>query len=458
MFSIFGLLLMIFIIFYITKNISNDKISNNMFFISIISLLVLDIGFIAKIGTFTIEYNYFFSLINGLFVINYFWKKRKKIEKKELIIILIFISMLFISMLLPLIFNKSYYSVSFNDSWDLYFESEKNIGMVGLSSHSLGMLARVLIFIFSTYVFFKSVKTEEIKKYSIVLYKISFILIAISIIEFIITNFVNAFSFRKCLLFLFGESDSTYILPRTTFGDYYAPMAFMREPSSYVRAMFIFALNNIYVFIDSKNTKRERIKVLISVLLIILFMFFSKSLSGYIYILGLLFITWCLIDNKKIKIITCMVTLVFLICVVILLKDRAIKIFNAFNYFDTNPNILPRQSELIRLYSINNNLNLFINNVFFGCGFGTVYCYSSIITLITNIGIIGTTSYIYTINHISNKIFKKEFFSWLTFITIIITSSLIGHMSYIIYLETFAYEIMILKSIDYGRKEKKNIN
>ena len=252
MVSIFGFFLVIGMFYYI-KNNFNNNIGKNLFFLSIVSLLVLDIGYVAKIGIFTLEYNYFFSILNGFFVIYYLWKNKSDLNKKDLKFICIFLGLLVFSLLYPLIFNNHYYSVSFNDSWDLYFSTGKKMGYVSFSKHSIGMFARVVIFIFSTYIFYKTIKKDEINKYSLILYRISIVIILLSLVEFVITNCINGFAFRHFAMWLFGRSESTYELPRISFFGLYSPMLFMREPSSYVRALFIFGINDVYIFRNRKS-------------------------------------------------------------------------------------------------------------------------------------------------------------------------------------------------------------
>ena len=121
MFSFFGVFLIIATVYYIIKNIKDTNLGKNLYFISIVSLLILDIGYIAKIGSFTLEYNYFFSIINFIFAICYFLKNRKNLDKKDVIIILAFLCLILLSLLYPLLFNMHYKSVTFNDSWDSYF-------------------------------------------------------------------------------------------------------------------------------------------------------------------------------------------------------------------------------------------------------------------------------------------------------------------------------------------------
>ena len=455
MMSIFGIILIISMFFYIIKNIKNKNLGKNLYFISIVALLLLDLGYIAKIGSFTIRYDYLFSSINFIFAIYYLIKNRKQINKKDIIVIMVFIIYLLINTLYPLLFNKHYNSLSFKDSWDLYFSTGKTIGEVGFSKHSLGMFARVIIFVFTFYVFSKSVTKKEMVNYSKIIYKLSNIIILLSINEFIITNFIDNFVFRETIFSIFGKDDSTYYMQRITFGGFFSPLLLMSEPSSYVKMLFILCINNIFVFKIS-NKQKEKIKIIINIIVLLMTIIFSISLSGYIYFFGILFVLFFSLKNKKLKVVISIIIPILIIIMCVISKSRILTLIQSFNYINMPTDQVPQKSEIIRLYSIANNIILFLKNFLIGCGFGTIYCYSAVVTLFTNIGIIGVSIYLYTINYISNIAVKNKFFSWLTLITISISWLFTGHMSYITYLETFAFLILILKNIDIIKRTKKN--
>lgn len=450
MISIFGFFLTIYIIFYIGKVIKKPYLVTDLFFISIALQLIGDVGYLIKFGNVTIEYNYFMSVICGFFSIIYIIRKGS-INKKDFLVLIIYLMFILISMIYPLIFNLHYKSVSFGDSWDLLFGSNSRWGDVTFSTHAIGMFFRVAIFIISFYIFAINLEEKDLKKYVKKLYKISWIIILFSAIEFLITNFFNESLFRNFVLNFFGKSDATYLIQRKNFLNMYMPMGFMREPSSYAKSIYIFAVNNIFYYKYANNGKNKRLSIL-NIVIILVILVFSNSMSGYIYILTLLFIVLYTMKNKLIKLSMILYIPIFLLPIYYLAKNRLANIEEAFLLMNMDPSKLQMQSELIRFYSMNNNLQLFFNHFIIGCGFGTVYSYSAIITLLANMGIIGLLIYMYINWYINSIATKKKFFSWLVLIVITLTYLFTGHMSNIIYLENFAYQIIILKMLDISIK------
>lgn len=457
MVSIFGIALIIYIMFYMLKVIRRPSLVKDLFFISIVLQLVGDVGYLIKINNVTIEYNYFLSAICGLFSVIYIISKGK-INKKDFFVIIIYLVTILLSMLYPLIFNLHYESVSFNDSWDLLFSSNSSIGEVTFDKHAIGMYFRVVIFIISFYIFSINLDKDDLKKYSKKLYKISWIIIGFSILEFLITNYVDVSFFRNLVLKIFGQSDATYLVQRKNFLNMYMPMGFMREPSSYAKTIYIFAINNLfyYKFEDSKVRKNRNL-IIFNILIMMFILLFSNSMSGYIYILAILFIVLYTMKNKLVKVSLFMYIPIFILPIYYLARNRLAIIGETLELLNMDPSRLQMQSELIRFYSINNNLKLFFNHFFVGCGFGTIYSYSALITLLANIGLIGVSIYSYINWYINSIATNSKQISWLTIIIIILTYLFTGHMSNIIYLETFAYQIIVLKSLDIIKKTSGNM-
>lgn len=453
MISIIGAIIVISLIIYITVNIHNPKLGNNLFFLAILSSLTFDIGYFCKINNTIIEYNYIFSIIaNIALVISHIMKN--KINKNSFTLIIIFYIYILLNMLYPLFLNTNYISVSFEDSWDIYFFSGQELDSVSFSKHSIGMYIRVVMFIISFYIFAKNLTKEDLVEYAKKIYKLSWFIIIVSIIETFITNFVDIGLFRRVIFDLFGTTDATYFIQRMGFKGIYVPMGFMREPSTYVKSLFIFMINNLYLLYGKKL--KEKKKLIINIIILLFIIIFSNSLSGYIYFIAIMCIFIFMTKNKKYKLMAFVIVPVICILVGTLAKDRIMTVLNAFNYFDLSPSKLQLQSELIRLYSMNNNLKIFGDNFLVGSGFGTIYCYSAIITLLTNIGLIGSALYLYIIYYINSIAVKNKKFSIFTFFIIFITNIFMGHMSQIIYIETFAYQLILLKSMDCIKRGDKN--
>lgn len=452
MITIGGALTSIGLIGYIIKNRKSNKLGIDLFMITILASLVFEIGHFAKINNTVIEYNYMFSIISFLgLIITYIQKK--DINKRDIGIIVGFLIYIAFSIAYPILFNQQYIGVSFGDSWDLYFSNKQDLGEVSFSKHSLGMFARVIMFIIQFYIFAKNVDKEDMVRYSKIFYKVSWGILIFAFLEFLITNIIDVGIFRKILFFILGKTDSTYFIPRIGIGGIYMPMGLMREPSNYVKSLFIFALNNLFVLYSCIDKKQKR-GISLSIVMLMVIMFFSNALSGYIYIMAIMFAVIYMLKNKKIKIGISVVLPVLALIFILIAKDRLTVLIDSFKVLDMSPKELDARSELIRLYSINNNLSLFLKQPILGCGFGTVYCYSAIVTLITNVGLVGIGLYTYIMYYINSIATKSKKFSYLTLIVLFITNCFIGHMSQIIYIETFAFQIVILKMIELSKKEK----
>lgn len=452
MITIGGTIAGIGLIGYIIKNRKNNKLGINLFMITILASLVFDIGYFAKVNNTIIEYNYVFSIISFLGLAITYIQKRN-INKKDISILAGFLLYIAFSMIYPALFNKEYISVGFGNSWDMYFFNKQDLGEVSFSNKSLGMFARVVMFVTQFYIFASNVTKEDIDRYSKIFYKISWAILIFALLEFFITNVIEIGVFRKILFFILGRTDSTYFIPRIGMGGIYMPMGFMREPSNYVKSLFIFILNNLFALYNCIDKKQKK-KIYINMIILMFIIFFSKSLSGYIYIMAIMLIYIYMLKNKKVKIVISVALPVLIMIFIVVAQSRLTVLMDSFKFLNMSPKDLKTQSELIRLYSINNNFSLFLKQPMLGCGFGTVYCYSAIITLITNIGLIGAGIYIYIIYYINSIATKNKKFSYLTLIILFITNCFIGHMSQIIYIETFAFQVVILKMIELSKKEK----
>jgi hypothetical protein len=452
--SLFGIILIILFIVYLLKNKNNPNLSKDFFFLSVLFLLVFDVGYFAKIGSFTIEYNYLFSMVNLVFaLISIFSKKNNKQDFKIILILILF---LFFSMIFPLIFNLKFSSVSFNDIWDYYFGTTKVLKDVGFSFHSVFMFIRTIIFILSFYVFARQVNKKDLIRYSKIIYNVSNVLILIMAFEFIISNFINESIFRNICFKLFGLSEATYYLPRLIAKNIYGPMLFMREPSSFARALFIISINNITL---SKITKDNNKKIILNIVIILIALLFSKTLSSFIYIGCIFLVLLYLLKNKKLKRVLLLLIPLLIVVLLITMGDRVLTIFNGLRTFNKPPNELPQTSEIIRLYSIYNNITYFCRYFITGCGFGTIYSYSAVITILTNIGLLGSGLFIYYIYNLNSMITKTKKFSWFTLTIIILSHLLVGHLGYLLYLESAAYLYICLKLLDtyFDEKEVKSM-
>lgn len=460
--TIFGAFLCIFFIFFLIKNrnVSLKTKYKKIFFASIISLLVFDVGYFAKIGSFTVEYNYVFTIVSFCYALLCIFKY--KIRLNNFTSAFLFLLCIFMGILIPKLFNITYQSVTFDDQWDNYIGTGLPLKNVSVSLHSYFLLARIFIFLTQFLVFVTLSEKNDLKYYMTRMFNISVLILFLSFAEMIVSNFFHPMDFRSWSFTVFGHSTASYYVPRKSFG-IYMPMLFMREPSSYGYTILFFIINNIAYYYTTLSVKQKKQIVFTSICLTVL-LILSKSLSSYIYVLSVFFVLLYLSKNKGDYILILSISSIGIMIVLFnTMGDRIDVALNGLkNIFLGNYRELSSGSENIRLYSIYNNITYFFKYIFMGCGLGSMYSYSSIATVLCNIGIIGSLWFIKIIKNCTNQFYKVDFFSWFSLVIIFCIHFLTGHLSFILYLERIAYMYLILKylniiKIDSKIMTKKNI-
>ena len=447
--SIFGILLLLFCLGYFVYSFGLqrkpiDKVFNSFFLISIITGLVFDVGFILQIGeSFTFEYNYLFSII--LFVLAIFILMKKKLSASFFVPFIIFAFYLVLITVIPILNHTTYLSAEKDLVWDVYFgvDGEKYTP-VSNGIGSFFIIVRVLMFLISFYTLSLTLTKEDFKSWVKITYYVSWVVIVLSVIETLVNNLASPTAFRSLCFDFFGKSESTYEVPKSI-RRFYTPMLFMREPSSYSLSLFIFAINNIlYLY---RYSYRNTLRIILNILLIVLFSVASFSMSSLIYLLVLFFISIYIVGVNR-GWFAILVAIIAIPVGIVLFKDRVMNtldIFSTFHY--ALPKDLPAVSEIIRFYSIYNNFTFFLKYPLFGTGVGAIYSFSSTVTLLSNIGIVGVLMFIYLIYVLTNNIFKTKSFSMFTVVVVILSFTLTGHMSLILYIDKIILLYLVCKSI-----------
>lgn len=455
--TFFGIILILLFLIFLFKNRNSSfkEIYCKLFFFSIASSLVIDLGYFMKIGNFIIEYNYVFTLITLVFAIISIFIYHISINRYSFVFLIFCV--LIMGVLLPTLFNILYKSVSFDEPWDIYIGTGVPLNDVRVTSHSIFLIIRVVFFLIE-FITFCSLRGENnISFYMNKLFKISAFVLFLSLIEMFVSNFIHPMYFREFSFRLFGRSNASYYVPRQAFG-IYVPMLFMREPSSFCYTSLFFIINGIALYNDS-NSKILKRKTIIVCLLYIILLALSKSLSAYIYILSIFLVVFYISRNKALIFLSSITIIGFVICILLsTMGDRINVLLSSLSSILSNEyNNLSNSSEVIRIYSIYNNFMLFLNYPIIGCGIGTIYSYSAVVTVLCNIGIIGILLFIIVIKKNTNYFFNVEFFSWFSLNIIIVNHLFTGHMSHLLYLERISYLYLLLKYINIQNNSKKHI-
>lgn len=410
---------------------------------SFFSSILLNAGFVLKISSFAIDYSMFISIFMVFIVLKVFFKKgfQNIINLK----VLALITSIFISLIPVLFFKNSIVSVPFGEPWEVYFgQYGKQMPIIDSISLTqfLGMFIRLLIFI-SIIMAFKTLQLNNKFLCTLVLKSpyVSFFVIILSAIEFFISNSVSPSLFRNIIInFLGGFDSSTYILPRQL-NNIYMPLLTFREPSNFSICLIVLILCQFYVY----KLKNKKI-TLITIFMLIVLMLTINSMSSLLYLICLLLVVFFSVQQVQIKFFILLSGLILLIISSLLFNERLTELFKYFPLLFSDSSIgLPMKSELVRLYSIANNLKLFLNYPLFGCGFSLAYSFSGLVTTLSNIGLIGLFFWsLILIDSIAY--FRINTFSKIKgLLLLFLFYSFSGHMNQMIYMD-FSFVLFLLFS------------
>ena len=454
--SILGILLIVFTLLFFVYKFGLQKKSieegyNSFFLFSIVFALLIDVGFIFSTDSFVFEYTYYFSIVCFFLALLVLFKR--KMSPYFITPIVIFVFYLLTITIVPYLMHTTYMSAEHGVVWDVYFgPNGEKMAEAGVTFDSFFIIARTFIFLVCFYALTITLKKDNFYGWMKVLYKASWVVIVLSLVEIVISNISSPTLFREIVTDIFGHSKATYPMSKS-FKGFYPPMLFSREPSTYVLSLFIFGTNNIaYYFFHSE---KRRLSTLVNLLFIVLFSLSSFSMSAVIYLAIMFLIVIYILGINK-GWLPLLIAVIAIPILLVLFKDRIANLLDTLSYFIySNPSELPESSEIIRLYSIYNNLKYFIQNPLFGTGVGVIYCFSSVVTLIANIGLIGLAMFVLIISRFTNKILNSQIVSFFTIFVFIGSFTLTGHMSLILYIDKIIVMYLVCKDINLCVLSKK---
>ncbi len=443
-FSIGGIVFLLFIALLIILNRDSvEKEFQGLFLFSIVSNLLLDVGYVAKIGSFEVLFNYVASVFCFFFAFLVLLKNKG--NKVLYIWGLFFFAVVLIGAGTTILSSRHFQTVGFQDSWDLYFANNQMPGFLGFnSSQFIVMAGRIFLFFFNLAAFQCCCSRKWILKSSKVFFMVGWIVLALCFVEFFLDNSLSPSIIRNIIYSLFGKSEATYDTPRKTLG-LYMPLLTSREPSKIASVYFLLALNSLFTFKRNYYKKAS----------VFLFVFFSamlgltSAMSSILYLIALIG-SLVLMSENRIK--TGIILLFMAIpCALVAFKQFGSRIDVLFNNFASFPNgigSLPVNSETVRFYSIYNNLLLFLKNPLFGIGLGIGYSYSGLVTALCNIGILGVICWTgVVISSQSNLCFKKSTLFWALLLFFLIFTP-VSHMGEMMYQDRSFFLLLLLCSVN----------
>lgn len=447
--TIGGVAFLISILVILIKNChSFEKEFQAMFLFSIITGILLDVGYVGKIGEFEILFNYVASVITFVISLGVIIKHHG--DYSMTIWMSLFVLEVITGIALTLIFSKTYQTVTFQDSWDTVFAKSITPSNIGVQFSQLTiMLGRIILFFLNLTAFKLSCNRLWVFKSFNFFYKIGWLIILLSIVELILDNAVSASLFREFIYTIFGKSESTYDIPRQV-GGIYVPLLTAREPSKIGIVYFAFALNSIFIL----ERRRYKLTTIVYFFLMVLFLASGGALSSIIYLLALIFSLIFVSKNKMIAISFCIILSIPAGLVVFsLFGSRITDLLTNFSLFSKGIQYLPVNSEIVRMYSIYNNLKLFLHSPILGIGLGIGYSFSGLVTTLTNIGIAGLFIWIGALFSSVLKLKFKRSSLIFGIVVYLFTFSLVNHMGEMTYQDKSFFIFICLCSLN--PKEKR---
>lgn len=382
----------------------------SLFVFAVFSELFFNLGYLFKLGVYEINRPYIALSIAFLWGLLIAYKKKIVFNSRYLLLF-------YISLIVGIVWRLISPSELIGINHDVLVDSLATGGsMVELkiTGYTYVILIRTLLCSFSLVcfsgVFDNKVFSMIFSKYIPVLK----VVVIFSLFEFISNNFINPNLVRNIIIDFFGLSAGAYLTPSFR-GGLYSICLTCWEPSLANYALF-FCILGILWSINVTKKRNEVIYIFISVMMMIL----SMSLTGLLFIATLMAIMMFRknVRDKAIKVISILLPISIIGIAIVLLSSstlyyltsRFTRIFSSLMYMFEYPqqlsvfNVFGGASEIVRFYSMFNNLYVWIRTPFLGVGIGAISCTSGWISAIANIGIIGIIIYLRFYKEISKRL------------------------------------------------------
>jgi hypothetical protein len=441
--TIAGLIVGVLILaLWIRYRSSPRELFQKLFLFSIVTGLILDVGYFAKIGSFEVVFNYGFSIVLLLAAIKVFFAEKP--DHRTIKWILLFSAEVIFGFLAAYLSKRVVTGVAFDHSWDDHFIQKVPLDTLTVSVYQFTvMFLRILLFFVNVLAFRESCDRNWIVSSAKVLQKVSSAVILLWIVEFVCENSISPTLFRSWIIKIFGSSISTFAAPRQFLG-VYVPLLTLREPSNLSFVYFVLALNSLFYF--QRTGKKTGIFMFAC---LVLFLITGASLSSAIYLVCLALAILALSKKPSLVLVIYLLLLIpSIFAMEYLFGDRLARIFASISSFGGDLRNLPATSEIIRLYSIYNNLVIFLRYPLFGCGLGMAYSFSGFVTSLANIGILGV--FLWTgvlVSGLKNMGFSKKSLVF-GFVVLFLAFLATGHMGVLTYADKVFYLLLLLLSIN----------
>lgn len=379
--SIVGIILIVFLIIqFFSKKSSLEKIVINFAILAAFTIFI-NIGSFINVGRFDLAYEEFLSAIVGIQILIYISKSKinKKLFYSSLSFFLIVLFSICLIVLVP--FNSLVLPPGTATNYNYFLGADDILRYPSISAYTIRYFVRIVIMILFC-IFLYQIVEKDIKKINNIVLKFGEISLIYCVFEFISKNLLGTTLYSTFLKILFGQNPSGTVLPER--GGISPITGFKFEPAQLSEGLWLFSL----ILIFSSKSKRYKLIILLFNFSIMLM---SRSLKGigFIVAITLIYLLFNFTMSKK--------HILFGLIGIILATTISLSLDYTY-YMERVNNIISilkgegfmvYNSENIRLKTVIDAFELFVQCPIFGIGLGTTFAYGAIPMILTNIGLIG---------------------------------------------------------------------
>lgn len=430
--TIFSIVLIVTLLIFLFLSDTLKSLYNKVFILAIILDINIGAGYFFKLGSNEFSFS---DVITGILVIiSLIILIKVPLEKKVFITIACLITVIIIGVLFLIFIPYNGSIINSSGSWDGYLYGLQNKVKVVFTSQAILMITRVMIFTVLLLVN-ESIFTKKdwniVIKYVLYFSKFSIIWGAF---EWITKNMFNTNIMNNISNTIFGIGGSTYtdLILRD---DAYAIMGFSREPSGYAITLAYIA---ILIMFNVKINNDNILWLYASLALLFLSMSLSSIILGIMIIIisALVFefeINWANVFKITLILIAILGVVIYILNqnsndnYYMLRLKNSLKEFQLIIQGRYKTGIIT--SEKVRIISIVDTFKVFLDRPLLGIGIGTANSHSSIISILSNIGIIGFFYWLKTIKSIGQSISFNNFKFNITLTVFLLPFLFIGDFS-----------------------------
>jgi hypothetical protein len=435
--------------------------------VALFSELFLRLGYFVKISGLELNYDELAFFVFFFYSTIVFFS-RDYAHRKSFVLLILLAFEMGVGLIIRLLSNQIILSVDHSFTFDQLFTEHLNMIPMQVTWYSLIVFLRILMFSFAAIIAIDYLNISYIDKYIKKLFPFLLIFLAFGVIEFLITNFISPIAYRNFMFILFGKGEATSTVPYLRAG-IYAICLTTKEPAAACILLLViqFMLTEAFLITPKRS---ERVLATIGIFVAIFLSITSLALTGIVgLVIYFLFILYCFVQKKRYRIFAFLIPIAmiltgFLIPVIspsiysyISEKLSSASPFTSFylnNPTDYSIFLKFGGSFVFREYSMLNALHLLIQAPLFGIGIGTNTSMSSVLALVSNIGLVGFALFFLFWKQIFREtgliIRGLPFFFFFFFLLIQ------GNISDLAYGLTFPF-LLVLSSLSINRIQKRYV-